>query len=419
MHSSTVIAVLTFAATVNAAPLDTDFAVLRRSPGADSVLDALTNTQAVLFRGDSCTREASGRWTCEVDGVQLTGVLDQPARRSTPVERSEVPLLLRRAGGDGSPKTHAQERQLVLSSFAAYRNSATECRVNTERCDAAFVARLNLEATARTLAGGGKALSTFSCSAELEAGACIHSALGAGIVGINSNDETFLWAHAVDAQQVRFVSGFLERKGDTRRVITTVDARVEDALFPRTITSRIVQLGLLDVSNPTRPVENTPAPLLLTPTPPTCRTLGDCAVGSSTSLVVERAFAHTERVTVVCADRVVRTALPAPTMRVREIEDLSGVAVEFLHPLPCAALFVLTSEALSPGAMKPRLPNAHLPATPPWGRAELSWSGDLNGDGVLDVIARPVGEMGCGEYALWLSSPGGAWALAAVHRWYC
>jgi hypothetical protein len=140
--------------------IHTDFAVLRRGPGRDTVLDALINTQAVLFRGDRCTRDTpeTTYWTCEVDGVSMSGVVDSGTLKLDKSALSNplgVEQQLRAAAGNGAPTTRQQERLLVLSSQAAYRTSAKECsrHGNHVRCDDALQTRINLFATAHALDG--------------------------------------------------------------------------------------------------------------------------------------------------------------------------------------------------------------------------------------------------------------------------
>jgi hypothetical protein len=386
--------------------IDTDFAVLRRAPGRETALDGLTNTQAVLFRGDTCTRGAT-LWTCDVDGVKVSGHLDDAAfahGAATTESRLDVQGRLRAAGGDGQPSTPREERMLVLSSFAAYRIGAAACRGG--RCDEALRVRLNLFATAHALAGPGLARVASDCAAGVEDGACVEAALGAGVVGLELPDDTpraFAWASAVDAERVRFVLGSLEPVASGRRVVITVDETLEDGLFPR-VGGVQVALGSIDVLNPHRRSEV--ASLLLP---------------ARKSLAVQRRFARGERVTVVCSDRVVRTALGAPKLRLREVEDLLGVTVELVYALPCAAGLVLVGDVpeISDGALA-SLGRVPLPAVPPWrARSSVSWRGDLNRDGVVDVITRYVGEMGCGEHELWLSRPGGSWVIVARNGWYC
>jgi hypothetical protein len=232
---------------------------------------------------------------------------------------------------------------------------------------------------------------------------------------------------------VRFVLGHLEREADGTRVVTTVDENVEDGLFPRSVGDAQVPLGLYPVLNRRSPRADGIAYLLFTVTRPTCRTAGACAAGAARSLSVPRRFDRNERVTVVCSDRVTRSSLATPKLRLTDVEYGKGTAPFFVYALPCAAVAVLLGDTpeIADGPLKPLDRNVELPAAPPWrgcvsgARDEgyrgcrLLWSGDLNRDGVVDVIIRRVGEMGCGEHQLWLSIPGGGWRVAAANEWYC
>lgn len=155
---------------------------------------------------------------------------------------------------------------------------------------------------------------------------------------------------------------------------------------------------------------------------------------------------------VVCSDRIVRlaaTGVPAGA----GVPSAYG-AQAFYYELPCAAQLVLGAEVpgIVLGKRSPpqreslpvvelRLPSSatapikihgqpgtvhrctiDFPGEKPlrvsFRNCEVQFAGDLNGDGIDDVVIDGRGEMGCGGLSLYNSSPHG-WALAGSHYDNC